>query len=77
VAQAARFGFGAKAAIHPDQVNAINDAFRPSAEAVAQAERILAENARGVGMVDGQMVDEAVARQARAVLAAAKRPGAG
>ena len=71
LALAIAFGFGAKAAIHPDQVAAINGAFKPSKEAVAQAERILAENARGVGTVDGKMVDEAMARQARAVLRAA------
>lgn len=80
LALATAFGFGAKAAIHPDQVAAINGAFRPSDEAVAQAERILAENARGVGTVDGKMVDEAMARQARAVLRAAgeaRAPSAG
>jgi (S)-citramalyl-CoA lyase len=74
VAMAIDFGFGAKAAIHPAQVAAINAAFRPSAAAIAQAHRILEENAKGVGVVDGQMIDEAIARKARAVLRAAERP---
>ena len=43
----------------------------PRPEEVAQARAILAENAKGVGVVQGQMVDEAVARKARRVLIAA------
>jgi (S)-citramalyl-CoA lyase len=74
VGMAIDFGFGAKAAIHPAQVGTINAAFRPSAAAIAQAHRILEENAKGVGMVDGQMIDEAIARKARAVLRAARQP---
>jgi (S)-citramalyl-CoA lyase len=38
---------------------------------VERARAILAENAKGVGTVDGQMIDEAVARKARRTLAAA------
>jgi (S)-citramalyl-CoA lyase len=52
-------------------VGAINAALTPSAEAVEKARAILAENAKGVGTVDGQMIDEAVARKARRTLAAA------
>ena len=64
-------GFAAKAAIHPGQVGAINAALTPSAAAVAEARQILAENAKGVGVVGGRMIDEAVARRARRILAAA------
>ena len=64
-------GFGAKAAIHPAQIGVINAALTPTAEAVEKARAILAENAKGVGTVDGQMIDEAVARKARRTLAAA------
>ena len=40
------------------------DVLTPSAEAVAEAQRILEENAKGVGVAGGRMVDEAVhARQ--------------
>ena len=71
VAAAVAFGFAAKAAIHPGQVGAINAALTPTPEAVDKARAILAENAKGVGTVDGQMIDEAVARNARRTLAAA------
>jgi (S)-citramalyl-CoA lyase len=64
-------GFSAKAAIHPAQIGAINAALTPSAEAVQRARAILAENGKGVGTVDGQMIDEAVARKARRTLASA------
>ncbi|SMH29988.1 itaconate degradation C-C-lyase RipC [Azospirillum agricola] len=70
-------GFGAKAAIHPGQVAAINAALTPNAEAVAQARRILVESAKGVGVVDGRMIDEAVARKARRILARAGDAAAG
>ena len=65
------FGFVAKAAIHPDQVAPINAALTPTDDEVAKAKQILSANQGGVGVVDGQMVDEAVARKARRVLAAA------
>jgi (S)-citramalyl-CoA lyase len=70
-ADAVAFGFPAKAAIHPGQVGAINDALTPTPEAVKHAQAVLAANTKGVGVVDGQMIDEAVARKARRVLAAA------
>ncbi len=65
------FGFQAKAAIHPGQVGPINQALTPTDKAVEHAKAVLAANTKGVGVVDGQMVDEAVARKARRVLAAA------
>ena len=70
-AAAVALGFSAKAAIHPAQIGAINAALTPSAEAVERARAILAENAKGVGTVDGQMIDEAVARKARRTLCSA------
>lgn len=69
--RAVALGFQAKAAIHPAQIEAINAALTPSDQAVAEAKAILAENAKGVGTVGGQMVDEAVARRARHTLAMA------
>jgi (S)-citramalyl-CoA lyase len=68
---AVALGFRAKAAIHPAQIGAINAALTPGPAAVEKARAILAENAKGVGTVDGQMIDEAVARKARRTLAAA------
>jgi (S)-citramalyl-CoA lyase len=65
---AKNLGFHGKSAIHPKQIPIINEIFAPSAEEVANARQILKVNQQGVGSVDHQMVDEAVARQARLVL---------
>jgi (S)-citramalyl-CoA lyase len=73
-AQAVALGFAGKAAIHPNQIAPINAALTPRPEEVAQARAILSENAKGVGVVQGQMVDEAVARKARRILIAAGDP---
>ncbi len=70
-ADALAFGFPAKAAIHPGQVGPINQALTPTGKAVEHAKAVLSANAKGVGIVDGQMIDEAVARKARHTLAAA------
>jgi (S)-citramalyl-CoA lyase len=72
--QAVALGFAAKAAIHPNQIATINAALTPRPEEVTQARAILAENIKGVGVVQGQMVDEAVARKARRILSAAGEP---
>jgi (S)-citramalyl-CoA lyase len=65
---AEELGFHGKCAIHPKQISTINEVFTPSAEEVAKARQILAVNQQGVGSVDHQMVDEAVARKARLIL---------
>jgi (S)-citramalyl-CoA lyase len=73
--RAIALGFQAKAAIHPSQIATINAALTPTEAAIAKAQAILAVNAKGVGTVNGQMIDEAVARKARRVLAAAGLAG--
>ena len=70
-AEAIALGFNGKAAIHPDQVATINKALTPDAEALSHAHAVMEQNKKGVGVVDGQMIDEAVARKARRTLAAA------
>lgn len=73
---AAASGFAAKAGIHPTQVDVIRAAFRPGAEQLDWARRVLAAAAveRGVFAFEGGMVDEPVLRQARRILAAAAGP---
>jgi (S)-citramalyl-CoA lyase len=71
IARSHALGFAAKAAIHPTQIAPINAALTPSPAAVTEARAILAENAKGVGVVNGRMIDAAVARNARHTLAAA------
>jgi citrate lyase subunit beta/citryl-CoA lyase len=77
-------GYIGKVAIHPAQVPVINDVFTPPADVVEYHRKVLAafEEAEAAGeasiAVDGRMVDYAVARVARTVIAraeAAARPG--
>jgi (S)-citramalyl-CoA lyase len=64
----ASLGFHGKCAIHPAQIATINEVLTPSEQQVAEARQILVVNQKGVGSVDHQMVDEAVARKARLIL---------
>jgi len=70
---ARRAGFTGKIAIHPDQVDVINDAFTPSPEDIAYANRVIEAFATGVGTValDGKMLDMPHLKQARRTLALA------
>jgi citrate lyase subunit beta / citryl-CoA lyase len=69
---ARRDGFTGKLAIHPDQVDAINAAFTPTAEEIGRARRIVAAFAAapGAGVVnlDGTMIDRPHLVQARHLL---------
>jgi (S)-citramalyl-CoA lyase len=71
-AHAVALGFSGKCAIHPDQVGVINAALVPSGSEISHARAVLQENTKGVGVVNGSMVDEALARRARRVLARAR-----
>jgi len=77
-----RAGFGARSAIHPDQVPVIEEVLTPSAAEVDRArEQVAAWDAAvaaGTGVAldgAGRMVDEAVVRLARRVVATADRLG--
>jgi citrate lyase subunit beta/citryl-CoA lyase len=79
--RARRVGFRGKLAIHPKQVDVINDVFTPAAGAVEHAAKVIAayEAARaageGVTTLDGQMVELPVVERARRTLAlVAARP---
>ena len=69
--RAVNMGFQAKGTIHPNQIAAINKSLTPSDQDVSRAREILKMNKSGVGVVDGQMIDQAVARKAYRTLAAA------
>ncbi|HEX3446356.1 MAG TPA: CoA ester lyase [Chthoniobacterales bacterium] len=69
LATALELGFTGKAAIHPKQIDAINQAFTPSPEAIDEAHQILAVAKNGVGIVNGKMVDIAMVRRAHRTLA--------
>ncbi len=67
-----REGFSGRFAVHPDQVDVINEAFSPSADDIAFAERVVAAFAAsdaGVVGVDGKMLDRPHLTQAEKVLA--------
>lgn len=75
---ARRLGFFGRSCIHPRQVPIINEVFTPDPRRVANAREIVAQYrehvASGSGsfsMPDGQFVDEAIARQAEALVALA------
>jgi citrate lyase subunit beta/citryl-CoA lyase len=73
-----RGGFQGRCCVHPDQIAPVNDAYRPSDEDLAAAERIVTAFAeaeqRGAAaiQVDGQMVDYPVAYRAQALLDAVR-----
>ncbi|QII07849.1 CoA ester lyase [Rhodococcoides fascians A25f] len=66
-------GFSGRIAIHPAQVDVINDAFTPSAAEVDHAHRVIEAFTGDVGTVslDGKMLDAPHLAQARRVLALA------
>lgn len=66
-------GYDGKWAIHPEQVPVLHEVFAPTAAEVERAERLLAAAAAGAARHEGEMVDEATVRMARAVLARAGR----
>jgi citrate lyase subunit beta/citryl-CoA lyase len=71
---AIQLGYDGKMAIHPSQVDPVNDAFTPDAEDVEWAERVLESKreadaeGRGVFQVDGEMIDAPLIAQADRIL---------
>ncbi len=76
-------GYDGKMAIHPAQVSVINDAYTPSTERIAWAERVLDAKSeadaddRGVFRVDGEMIDAPLVAQAERVLDRARAADSG
>ena len=73
-------GFVGRSAIHPAQIEVINEVFTPTEEEVAEAKELLSrlEESAGTGtgafaLEDGRFVDEAVVGSARLTLALARR----
>ena len=68
-----RLGYRGRACIHPAQVGVVNDVFTPTTQEIERAQRVidLAQQADGAAATDGAgaMIDEAVVRSARRVLA--------
>lgn len=77
-AVACALGYDGKWAIHPDQIDIINQVFSPSKEDVDRAIKVLAvhkeaqEKGLGAVAVEGRMVDQATVRLARQLYEQAK-----
>jgi citrate lyase subunit beta-like protein len=77
----ARLGFLGKQIIHPAQVEPVQTAFTPGADAIAYARRIVEtfeasqKEGRGAYSLDGKMIDMPLLRNAQKVLARAKAAG--
>jgi len=75
--RARRFGFSGGTCIHPGLVAALNEAFTPTAEDVAYAQKLIQADAkaaaegRGSFQVDGKMIDIPVIERARKTIARA------
>jgi len=68
-------GFTGKLAIHPDQIDIINDLFVPTKDEIEHARRVVHSfeaGTLGVVGLDGKMLDMPHLRQARTILARAK-----
>lgn len=70
-ARARELGYLGKLCLHPSQVALAHEAFTPTAAELDHARAVVAASTQGVGMVDGEMVDDVHLRMARAVLARA------
>ena len=72
-------GFKGKFAIHPEQLDALNECFSPSPAEIAHAERVVAafeeaeRQGRGSTSLDGWVIDVPVVKRARALLDLARR----
>ena len=73
-AKAKQFGFKGKFAIHPVQIEAINESFSPSEAEIEYAQRVVSafEDAERVGRgstsLEGKVIDVPVVKRARALL---------
>lgn len=75
---ALELGYDGKMCIHPGQVEVVNDAFTPSNERVAWAQRVLdatQDTDTGVVRVDGEMIDAPLITQAETVRERARAAG--
>lgn len=80
--KAMQLGMNCKSAIHPNQLDTINEVFMPTQKLIIWASRVMKANeeanAKGLGVfsLDGKMVDKPVLDRARKILEKAKKFGA-
>jgi citrate lyase beta subunit len=79
--EGARLGFSGKQIIHPNQVEAVQEAFTPSEEAIEYAQRVVRafsasqREGKGAFALDGKMIDMPLLKNAQKVLDRAKAAG--
>ena len=79
--QGAALGFNGKQIIHPNQVAPVQEAFTPSDEAIAYAQRVVEaftasqKEGRGAFALDGKMIDMPLLKNAQKVLERARAAG--
>lgn len=61
-------GFSARAAIHPKQIITINQVYSYTKCQIEEAQKIVEASKKGVGVVNGQMIDEAMAKRAKRII---------
>ena len=72
-------GMNAKTAIHPNQIEVINEVYSPSKEQINWATKVLiaaeeaSERQRGVFSLDGKMIDKPIISRAQKIIDKAKR----
>ncbi|HUH95892.1 MAG TPA: CoA ester lyase [Anaerolineales bacterium] len=77
----AQLGFTGKQIIHPAQVEPVQEAFTPNAEAIAGAQRIVEtfaasqKEGKGAYALDGRMIDRPLLKSAQKVLERARAAG--
>jgi citrate lyase beta subunit len=80
-AEGARLGFSGKQIIHPNQVEAVQEAFTPSEEAIEYAQRVVRafsasqKEGKGAFALDGKMIDMPLLKNAQKVLDRARAAG--
>jgi citrate lyase subunit beta/citryl-CoA lyase len=82
--RARSLGYDGKWALHPAQIGPVNEVFSPSPAEFDQAAAVLDElgraeqaDGRGAVLLDGQMIDEAMRKQATQVVARGRAAGFG
>lgn len=79
--QGAQMGFAGKQIIHPNQVAPVQEAFTPTDEAIAHAQRVMTAFAShqdagyGAFAMDGKMIDAPIVKAAERVLSRARAAG--
>lgn len=71
-------GFNAKACIHPNQIDCINQIFSPTEKEILKAQKIIAayeQEKKGAFSLDGKMIDKPILDRSQKILEKAKKFG--